>query len=102
MCCIFAILVFLGPRAMIAFWWLVDQTRWNIVYDTFIFPFIGFLVLPWTTLMYTLVWQANGGVNGWNWLWIVLSVFADIASYSGSAYGNRDRIPGMPSSPTVS
>ncbi len=52
----------------------------------------GLLFLPWTTLMYVLV--SPGGVVGIDWLWIGLAVVADIASYSGSAYGNRDRIPG--------
>jgi len=96
MCCIFAVLLFLGPRAGIALWWLLDQTRWNIVYDTFILPFLGFLFLPWTTLMYTVVWQ-TGGVQGWNWLWVGIALLIDIGSYSGSAYGNRSRIPGMSS-----
>jgi len=95
MCCIFAILVFLGPRAGIALWWLIDPSRWNTVYDTFILPFLGFLFLPWTTLMYTTVWQVAGGVQGWNWVWVGLALLIDIGSYSGSAYGNRNRIPGM-------
>jgi hypothetical protein len=86
---------------MIAFWWLFDQSRWNLVYDTFIIPFAGFLLLPWTTLMYTIVWQVGVGVDGWNWLWVGLALVCDIASYSGSAYGNRDRIPGMPRSGVV-
>jgi hypothetical protein len=34
-------------------------------------------------------------VTGIEWLFIAMAVFADIASYAGSAYGNRDRIPGM-------
>jgi len=96
MCCIFALLVLLGPRAGIIVWWLVDQTRWNTVYDTFILPFLGFLFLPWTTLMYTLVWTL-GGVSGWGWFWIGLSVLADIGSYASSGYGNRNRIPGFSS-----
>src|SRR6476646_790035 len=100
MCCIFAVLAFLGPRAGIALWWLLDPTRWNTVYDTFIWPFLGFLVLPWTTLMYTVVWTV-GGINGWAWLWVALGVVADIASYSGSGYGNRNRIPGMSSGTTM-
>ena len=93
MCCLFATLVFLGPRFVIALWWLFEPARWNLVFNSFIWPFLGFLFLPWTTLMYVLV--APGGLDGFDWVWIGLSVVADIASYSGSAYGNRDRIPGF-------
>jgi hypothetical protein len=35
---------------------------------------------------------APGGVDGFDWFGMVLAVVADIASYSGSAWGNRDRI----------
>lgn len=41
--------------------------------------------------MYVIV--AAGGVTGFDWFWVALAVVADIASYSGGAYGNRDRIP---------
>jgi hypothetical protein len=91
-CCFFTILVLLGPRAGILVWWLVDQNLWSRVYDTFIIPFLGFLFLPWTTLMYVIV--APGGIDGFDWVWIGLAVVADLASYSGGAYGNRGRMPG--------
>jgi hypothetical protein len=62
------------------------------VFSSWIWPLLGLILLPWTTLMYVLVF--TGGVTGIEWLFIGLSVFADITSYAGSAYGNRDRIPG--------
>jgi hypothetical protein len=40
---------------------------------------------------------APGGVAGWDWLWMGLAVLADIASYAGGGYGNRNRIPGYSS-----
>jgi hypothetical protein len=43
-------------------------------------------------MMYVLV--APGGVTGFDWVWVGLAVLVDIASYSGGAYGNRDRLPG--------
>ena len=44
----------------------------------------------------SLMWVAvaAGGVNGLDWLWIALAVVADIAMWSGGAWGNRDRISG--------
>jgi hypothetical protein len=92
MCCFFTTLVLLGPRAAILIWWLVQPVRWQAAFDTWIWPLLGFIFVPWTTLMYVLV--APGGVLGFDWVWIALAVLADIGTYVGGGYGNRDRIPG--------
>ena len=92
--CLFLTLLLLGPRAAIIFWWLIEPLRWSLVFETmpFLVPLLGFLFLPWTTLMYVVV--GIGGVTGWDWLWIGLAVFADIATYAGGAVGGRGRVPG--------
>jgi hypothetical protein len=93
MCCVFTILVLLGPRFAGAIWWLVQPARWQLVFQNWLWPLLGIIFLPWTTLMYVIV--APGGINGlWEWLFIGLAVIADIASYTGGGYGNRRRIPG--------
>ena len=95
MCCFYTVLIFLGPRAAIIVWWLVDPVRWQTTFNTFFWPLLGFLFLPWSTLMYVLV--APGGVNSWDFLWLGLAVLADISMYLGGGYGNRDRVPGYTS-----
>jgi hypothetical protein len=90
MCCAFATLVLLGPRVLGAIWWLVNPAYWNLVFKTWVWPLLGLIFLPWTTLMYLLV--APGGIVGFEWVLMALAIAADIASYSGSAYGNRDRL----------
>ena len=50
---------------------------------------LGLIFLPWTTIMFVLV--APAGIVGWDWLWLGLAVFADIAWYTGGA--GRKRIP---------
>ena len=92
MCCFFTALVFLGPRAGILIWWLINPIRWQATFTNFIWPLLGFIFVPWTTLMYVLV--APGGVIGFDWVWIALAVFADVAMWAGGGIGNRDRIPG--------
>jgi hypothetical protein len=91
MCCLWTTLVFLGPRAGILIWWLLNPLRWQATFSSFIWPLLGFLFLPWATLMYVLV--APGGVIGFDWVWLGLAVVADIGMYAGGGYGNRDRIP---------
>ena len=90
--CLFLTLLFAGPRAAILIWWLIEPGRWALVFDSFILPLLGFLFLPWTTLMYLAV--GVNGLEGFDWLWIALSVFADLASYGAGAYGGRGRVPG--------
>ena len=90
--CLFLSLLLFGPRIVIIFWWLIEPLRWSAAFDTFIFPFLGFLFLPWTTLMYVLV--SPFGLDGLDLLWLGLAVAADIASYAGGAYGGRGRVPG--------
>lgn len=89
MCCFLSALVLLGPRFGILIWWLVDQSRWDRAFDTFFWPLLGFFFLPWTTLMYVAV--GIGGLRGFDWVWIALAVLVDISSYTGGAYGNRER-----------
>ena len=81
------------PRAGIIFWWLFEPSRWSSAFSTFIIPVMGFLFLPWTTLMFVGV-APFGHVAGWDWFWLALAFMGDLLSYSSSAYGNRNRIPG--------
>ncbi|NJN55411.1 MAG: hypothetical protein HC804_12035, partial [Anaerolineae bacterium] len=62
-------------------------------FSSALWPILGLVFLPWTTLMYVIV--APGGVTGFDWVWIILMVIADVAAYGGGGYGNRKQIPGM-------
>lgn len=91
MCCFFASLVFFGPRLAFLVYWLfpAGQLRINLVFNTFIWPLLGLIFLPWTTLMYVLIFP----IGGFDWLWLGIALLLDIASYGGGAY-NRRRVPG--------
>ena len=97
MCCAFLSLVLLGPRFFGALWWLFQPARWELAFRNlfggniwWLWPILGIIFVPWTTLMYVIV--APGGVAGWDWLWLGLMLVADIASYTGGL--GRKRIPG--------
>jgi len=92
MCCFFTTLLFLGPRAAILIWWLARPVYFRAVFHSFIWPLLGLFFLPWTTLMYLII--APGGVFGFDWIWLVIGLIADIGAYAGGGYGNRNRIPG--------
>jgi hypothetical protein len=92
MCCLFTALVFLGPRAAIIVWALIEPVRWQTAFDSFVWPLLGFLFVPWTTLAYALV--AIGGVSGGDWLIVGLGLLIDVFSWAGGGYGNRSRMQG--------
>jgi hypothetical protein len=50
----------------------------------------GFVLLPWSTLMYLTVYP--GGIFGFEWVLIGLGIFADMAGYFGG-YKNKNRMP---------
>lgn len=88
MCCFLSSLWLLGPRFAFLIYWLIPWGRLkiNAAFDTFIWPFLGLIFLPWTTLMYTLIFP----VYGLDWLWLGLAVFADISAYVAGAARRKD------------
>jgi len=86
-------------RIMLLCVWLARPAMMNAAFSTFIIPCLGFLFLPFTTLMYVILIQGVGAIQGLDWLWLILAVVLDIASVAGAGVANRDRIPaGYPGS----
>ena len=90
MCCIVTMMLLIGPRITGVIWWILRPALWNTAFGSLIWPVLGLIFLPWTTLLYMLLFP--GGITGFEWFLIVLGVLADITTYGGGAYGNRDRI----------
>ncbi len=90
MCCVLTVMMLIGPRAAILVWWLFNPARFNLAFDNWIVPLLFSIFLPWTMLMYMLVFPL--GVVGLDWLWIGLGIVADIAWYAGGGF--RRRLPG--------
>ena len=88
MCCFLILLSGLGPRIALAAWWIFGD-KVDLGFDSFIWPLLGLLFLPWTTIMYVIAWSAIGGVSGAEWLLVGLGVVLDIASYSSRAAQGR-------------
>jgi hypothetical protein len=79
-----------GPRLGILVWWLFNPVYIGAAFDSWFWALLGWLFLPWTTLMYIAIYP--GGIVGFDWLWLGLAVFADMASYFGG-YRERARVP---------
>jgi CDP-diglyceride synthetase len=85
--CIFLLIAALSPRLAVLLMWIF--TPWvDRAFGPIIWPILGVLFLPITTLLYVILWNTNGrGVNGWEWLLVILGVVCDLGSYAGGRYG---------------
>ena len=85
-------------RIMLLFAWIARPVVMDQVFGTFILPCLGFLFLPFATLMYVLLWSPTG-LQGLDWLWVILAAVLDIASIGIAGAANRNYIPaGVPGS----
>ena len=50
--------------------------RWNAAFQNIIWPILGFIFAPWTTMMYVLI--CPGGLNGIDWRLFGLGFLDDI------------------------
>ena len=80
-------------RIMLLFAWIARPVMMDRAFGTFILPCLGFLFLPFTTLMYVFLKQGVGTIQGLDWLWLLLAVILDLASVGAAGAANRNRIP---------
>src|SRR5512138_1848757 len=94
--CLFALLAVFAPRLLNILWWIARPTMYLAPFNGgWFLPLLGIIFLPFTTLMYALLWTPGIGLTGLDWMWLILAVFCDLMHYSSTAYANRNQIPGM-------
>jgi hypothetical protein len=57
-------------------------------FESWFVPFLGFFLLPWTTLAYAVMWSSSDRVHGFEWFIVVLAFAIDLGTY---ARGRRER-----------
>ncbi len=92
--CLLAFAMSVAPRLVLLLAWIFSD-RWQVVWKGgWLMPLLGIVFLPYTTIMYMLVYSP-AGIQGWDWLWIGLGVVLDVMKWSQIA-ANRKAIPGYP------
>lgn len=92
--CLVALFALISPRLALVLVWLFSDLL-SRAFDGWVLPLLGFFLLPWTTLAYAALWSSSDGVNGLEWLVVVLAFLLDIGAF---AQGRRAR-PGSARSP---
>jgi hypothetical protein len=73
----------ISPRlALFVLWLFTDLLSRS--FESWIVPFLGFFLLPWTTLAYAVMWASSDGVNGFEWFIVVLAFLVDLGALAGS------------------
>jgi len=89
-CCLALIAGFIGPRLALFVWW-VFGSKVDAAFGSWIWPLLGLIFLPWTTLAYVVAWGPLDGVSGLGWLVVAIGLAGDIATYSSRAAKARYR-----------
>ena len=86
--CALALIALIFPRVLIAILWFFT-TWFNGVFQSLLWPVLGFIFLPITTLWYSVVVNNYGGQwNSTNLVIMVIAVVIDMGSWGGG-YQNR-------------
>ena len=93
--CLFAIFAGAFPRIADILLWLARPAMFTAPFGgAWLWPLLGILFLPLTTLFYVFMWSPARGLEGFDWVWLALAVALDLSHLAGSAYANRNRVPG--------
>ncbi len=80
--CFVVLFALISPRLAILFTWIFSGVLGR-AYDDWWLPFLGFFLLPWTTLAYAWMWDAGTNeVAGFEWFIVILAFLADLSSYA--------------------
>ena len=92
--CLFFMFAGLFPRLGVLMIWMARPNLVDAAFDTVIWPLLGIIFLPFTTLMFVIMYQP-GGLEGFDWFWIGLAVFCDLG-HTATSYSQRRQVPGYP------
>jgi hypothetical protein len=89
--CLLALASALSPRLGIFLVWLFTDRIPRAFDGNWIFPILGFFLLPWTTLAWSVAWAPVGGVSGFGWFLVILAFLADLSTHAGAAQARRQQ-----------
>ena len=92
--CLLAMFMGMFPRAGTIILWLARPNLFSAAFGgSWLWPLLGVVFLPFTTLMYVIMWSPTG-LTGFEWFWLALAVLLDIGHWTHTGYTNREHIPG--------
>jgi hypothetical protein len=72
------------PRLFIVLFWIFDDQLLRRAFESWIVPFLGFFLLPWTTIAYASMWGVSSDrVSGLEWVAVAFAFLLDVWTYAG-------------------
>ena len=62
----------------------------SVAFDHFWMGLAGFILLPWTTLAWAVVYAPLRGVTGFGWFFVILGLVVDLSTHVGAANARRE------------
>jgi hypothetical protein len=88
--CLVGCIALSAPRIALVLVWLFGGDWLGAAYRTWIWPVLGFFLLPLTTLCYAYAWHLGGGeIGGLGIVLIVIAVLFDLGLLGGGARARR-------------
>jgi len=91
--CLIVLFVLLLPRTIMVVLWLSTDYL-ATAFGTWVWPLLGFFVLPTTTLAYAVAENRYGGVRGIGLVLVILGVLIDLGALGGGGRGLGKRVAG--------
>jgi hypothetical protein len=84
-----AAVVLVLPRTIMVLLWIFSDYL-STAFGSWVWPLLGFLFLPTTTLAYAVAENRYGGVTGWGLLLVIVGVLLDLGALgSGRGFVGR-------------
>ena len=72
------------PRLFIVGFWIFSSEIGD-AFSSWVIPAIGFVVLPWTTFAYAIMWGLSSEVvAGWEWIVVGIALLLDVATWAAA------------------
>lgn len=85
--CMVAVFGVIMPRLALLAGWSNDQAYWNNLFGSQLWLGLGFVFLPWTTLIYGFV--APNGLTLLNIIFLAMAVLLDLGTWGVGFFGGR-------------
>ena len=88
--CFLALFALISPRLALFVMFLFTDLL-SRAFDSWVIPFLGFFLLPWTTLAYAAMWSVgSNGVSGFEWFIVILAFVVDLGSWANRGQARRN------------
>jgi hypothetical protein len=89
--CLLALLAYFFPRFAIIML-VIFSDYVGRAYNTFLWPLLGFIFFPYTTLAYAFAINSNGSVRGIYLVLVVIAVLLDLGTTGGAEASRRKQM----------